>query len=144
MNVIDYPQIIDGNIHADYRGVLKYFNEFDLESVKRFYIAEHPDTDVVRAWQAHQKEKKWFHVIDGSFKVVLVRIDDWTTPSKKLKCEEIRLDSEKNQVLNIPGGYASGFQALSPNSKLMIFSDFTLEESLKDDFRFPKDLWYNW
>jgi len=79
------PQIIQGNIHEDERGKLFYANEFDLSDVKRYYIIEHPDTKVIRAWQAHKKEQKWFQVISGSFLVAVVQPDNWEKPSEKLE-----------------------------------------------------------
>ena len=62
------PGIIQGGQHVDARGKLTFFNDFDMGAVKRFYVIEHPDTETVRAWQAHKTEQKWFHVIAGSFK----------------------------------------------------------------------------
>jgi dTDP-4-dehydrorhamnose 3,5-epimerase-like enzyme len=135
---------IQGGIHSDQRGTLKYFNNFDLQPIKRFYISEQPDIQIIKAWQAHQKERKWFYAIDGSFKIVLVKPDNWENPAKDLAYQEFILAASENEVLSIPAGFASGFQALVPHSRLMIFSDFTLEQSLADDFRFEKDMWYNW
>ena len=51
-------QIIKGGEFQDERGKLIYFNDFDLTIVKRFYIIEHPDTEIVRAWQGHKKRRK--------------------------------------------------------------------------------------
>lgn len=135
---------IIGGAHSDHRGTLKYFNNFSLEPIKRFYISEQPDVNIIKAWQAHKIERKWFYVLEGSFRVVIVEPDNWQTPSKNLPFEEFILTASKNEVLCIPAGCATGFKALQPHSKLMIFSDFTLEESLLDDFRFEKDLWFKW
>jgi dTDP-4-dehydrorhamnose 3,5-epimerase-like enzyme len=137
-------ELIKGGIHTDQRGTLRFFNNFDLGPIKRFYVSEHADVNVVKAWQGHKKEQKWFYVIAGSFKVVLVQPDDWDSPSENLKYEKFVLDVNKNEVLSVPGGHASGFKALLPNSKLMVFSDFSLDDSLNDDFRYGKDLWYKW
>lgn len=137
-------KIIRGGVHTDERGSLRYFNSFDLGPIKRFYVSEHPDVNIVKAWQAHKQEQKWFYVIAGSFKVVLVKPDDWNNPSENLEYKEFILNVDKNEVLSIPKGYASGFKSLSPKSKLMIFSDFLLKDSLNDDFRFDKGFWYKW
>jgi len=146
MNVknLDGAKLVKGGIFNDCRGTLKYFNDVDLSPVKRFYLMEHPDVNVVRAWQGHQVERKWFYVLSGSFKVVLVRPDHWTDPSTNLEHEEFLLESDMNQVLYIPGAYANGFQALVPESKMMIFSDASLEDSAADDYRFDKSMWYKW
>lgn len=136
--------IIQGGTHEDQRGKLTFFNDFDMSPVKRFYIIEHPHTEVVRAWQGHQKEQKWFYVLKGVFKIVLVQPDNWQKPSGSLSTEEYILRPVENTVLHVPGNYATGFKALEPKSKIMVFSSFTVEESSKDDYRFDKDLWYDW
>lgn len=136
--------IIEGGKHEDARGKLIFFNDFDMSDVRRFYVIEHRDTDVVRAWQGHQKEEKWFYVIDGSFKMILVQPDDWQNPSAELKTEEFVLESTQQKILYVPGGYANGLKALQPKSRIVVFSSFTVEESAKDNFRFDKDEWYDW
>lgn len=136
--------LIKGGVHRDSRGVLKFYNDFDMSLVKRFYIAEHFDITVIRAWQGHQIEQKWFYVTEGAFKVILVRPDNWANPSANLPYQEYVLKADQNEILNIPAGVATGFQALKPLSKLMIFSDVTLAQSIDDDFRYDKDLWYKW
>jgi dTDP-4-dehydrorhamnose 3,5-epimerase len=136
--------IIQGAQFEDERGKVIFFNEFDMSGVRRFYLIEHPDTLVVRAWQGHKKEQKWFYAISGSFKVVLVQPDNWERPSPELKAEEFLLKAGDNTILHIPGNYANGFKALEPKSKIMVFSSFTVEESSNDNFRFDKNLWYNW
>lgn len=138
------PKIIQGADHQDERGTIFFFNDLDLSVVKRFYVIEHPNGEIVRAWQGHKKEEKWFYVMDGSFKVVLVKPDDWENPSVHLKVNEFILKAASNQVLYVPGGYANGFKALQPKSRIIVFSSFTVEESAKDNFRFDKDQWYNW
>ena len=137
-------QIIQGGEFVDPRGKLIFFNDFDLSKVKRFYVIEHPDKEVVRAWQGHQKEEKWFYVLEGGFKIVLIKPDNWEHPSDNIEGEEFILQSGKHQVLYVPGGFANGFKALEAKSKIMVFSSFTVEESSNDNFRFDKDLWYNW
>lgn len=138
------PALISGGSHQDERGKLIFFNELDLKPVRRFYTIEHPDTKVVRAWQAHKVEQKWFYVIAGTFKMVIVQPDDWDNPSQELEFKEFILKSESNQVLHVPGNYATGFIALEANSKMMVFSDFTVLEAPGDDFRFPNNMWYKW
>ena len=44
----------------------------------------------------------------------------------------------------IPLGYANGIKALETNSKLIVFSSQTLENAKKDDYRFEKNLWFDW
>ncbi|MEO6133707.1 MAG: hypothetical protein ABIP35_01055 [Ginsengibacter sp.] len=137
-------QIIRGGDHEDVRGKLTFFNEFDMKSVRRFYLIEHPDTKVVRAWQAHKIEQKWFHVLKGSFKLILVQPNDWTTPSPDLSFQKFILKKGDNKIIHVPGGFASGFQAVEPDSELLVFSDFAMADAGTDDYRFDKNLWYQW
>jgi len=136
--------ILAGGQHDDARGKLIFFNDFNMAGVKRFYVIEHPDTQIVRAWQGHQKEEKWFYAVDGSFKIVLAQPDNWQNPSAELNTEEFVLDSTEPRILYVPGGFANGFKALKQKSRILVFSSFTVEESSKDNFRFDKSLWYQW
>ena len=140
----EIPSIIQGGLYKDERGTLSFFNEFDLLRVRRFYVIEHPDVRVVRAWQAHKIEQKWFYVIAGSFKIVIAKPEEWLGASEKLPLQEFILKSGDNRLLHIPGGFANGFKALKPDSQLMVFSDFPITKAGSDDFRFDKSLWYDW
>ena len=44
-------------------------------------------------------------------------------------------------ILEVPEGSATAFKSLEDGSKLMVFSNFTLEESMADDIRFPLEAW---
>ena len=138
------PQLIIGKTHHDERGSISFINELDLSPVKRFYSITPKDTSIVRAWQGHQKESKWFQVTSGEFLIRLVKVDNWETPSKDLVVEEFILSEKNPQVLYIPKGYANGFQSTKENSTLLVFSDTTLETSKNEDFRFNPNYWSNW
>lgn len=138
------PEIIQGGEHTDARGKLTFFNDFDMKHVRRFYQIQHPDVQVIRAWQAHKIEQKWFTVLEGSFKIVIVKPGEWLGANENSDPKEYILKSGDNQILHIPGGFANGFQALEPNSRLIVFSDFEFEKAGSDDFRFDKNLWYDW
>lgn len=120
-------RLIEGNLHSDERGVVRFVNGFDMSRVVRMYCIE-PKLGVVRAWQGHKRETKWFYVAKGSF---LVKTVDMETKSRK---EYLMLSSE-SKVLEIPRGYYNGFEALEEGSVLMVFSDLDLEASKGDDFR---------
>lgn len=137
-------QLIDGGIFKDERGKLRFVNDFDFSDVKRFYIIENNSVDVIRAWQGHKIERKFFYVVLGSFLICAVKIDDWDNPSATLRVEKYILNDRKSQILMIPAGYANGIKALEPNSKLLVFSSQTLEDAKNDDYRFEKDMWYDW
>jgi dTDP-4-dehydrorhamnose 3,5-epimerase-like enzyme len=132
------PNLISGNCHQNERGQLFYNNDFDTSCTKRIYVIENHSIDFVRAWQGHKVEQRWFSAIQGSFKIQLVIVDNWDTPSENLPRIEYHLHSEKLDILHIPAGYISSIKALEEKSKLVVMSDYHLGE-LNDDFRYPSD-----
>ena len=133
------PTLFHDKVFTDVRGKLFYNNELDMTGIKRSYLIEVPETNIVRAWQAHRFEKKWFPVTKGRFIIKLIKIDDWKDPSLDLNILEYKLDSQISETLYVPEGYATGIKAQKDGSKIMVFSSFTLEESINDDFRFPAE-----
>ncbi len=138
------PQIIKGNTHTDHRGTLRFVNDFDLKDVRRFYTIQHTDTSVIRAWQGHKTESKWFFPLKGSFVVAWVKIDNFDNPSDNLKAEYKILQAKEPEVIFLPPGYANGLRALEPESQIAVFSDMTLEESLKERHKYPPEKWFDW
>lgn len=138
------PELINGGQHTDHRGTVIFMNEFDMSPVKRVYFAEHTDTEVVRAWQAHAQERRWFFCVKGAFSLRLVQIDDFNNPSENLVSHNYTLSENTPQVLCAPAGYANGFRALDPNSKLAIFADAHLGENPDDQYRYDKNKWAQW
>ncbi len=136
--------LIEGHVHQDDRGELRYNNKLSLKTVKRFYQITCKETNTIRAWQGHQFESKFFTVLNGRFEINLIKIDDWQKPSIELKIDKLTLDCTKHQTLVVPGGFVTGIKNLEPNAKLLVFSDTTLEKSLEDDFRFDKNYWNPW
>lgn len=67
-------QLIQGGVFEDNRGKFIFANDFDLTPIQRLYHIHHPDTEVVRAWQGHKVESKWFHCIKSSFDIKLAPI----------------------------------------------------------------------
>lgn len=134
---MELPKIIKGGKHTDARGTLSYFNEFDMSSINRIYMIEHPDIDVERGWRGHKIEQRWFSVCKGSFLVKLVKIDNWTTPDAKVKQHVFTLTD--GEILHAPKEYASCLRAIEPNSKILIFADSKIENAGLDDYLFPTD-----
>ncbi|WP_436488123.1 WxcM-like domain-containing protein [Chitinophaga sp. ARDCPP14] len=136
--------LIKGASFTDHRGTLKFVNDFSFPDVKRFYQMLHHDVSVVRAWQGHRVEQKYFYVVKGAFVLAWVKIDDWDKPSPGLKADHVILNEDEPVVLSVPAGYANGIKALIPGSVLMVYSDLTLEESAADRWSFPEDQWFDW
>lgn len=134
---------IQGGIAMDIRGQIRFANDFDMSTVKRFYIIKNTDLDLVRGWRAHRIEQRWFYVLAGKFSVDVVKIDDWNNTSTELIVENIILDSSKNQVLHLSSGYGTAFQALEPESELLVFADYGIENAQIDDYTYPLDYFVN-
>ena len=144
MEIMSEIKIINGGIFTDYRGKIAHVNELDMTEIKRFYIIHHHDIDTIRAWHAHQNEKKWFYCLKGSFTTAFVKIDNWENPSINLKPEIFKLSEKNSKIICIPEGYANGIKADEPNSILMVFSDKVLSEAVNDSWRYDKNMWMNW
>ena len=136
----DYA-LIQGEIYEDDRGALRFVNDFNMAEIIRFYEIAPKNEDIIRAWQGHEYEKKWFHCLAGSFVINLVAIDNIKNPSNQLVPQRIELEAGSPQILEVPGGYATGIKASSNNSRLQVFSNYGLEASAADDYRFPLDKW---
>ena len=141
--LLEDPLLIKGDEFIDERGSLSFVNDFTFDYVKRFYIIKHTSSNIIRAWQAHKSEMKFFYVLHGEFIVNLVKIDNWKNPSKENEVISYRLSKRNNSILVIPKGYANGFINTEKNSELLVFSSASLEESLKDDYRFDKNYFKN-
>ena len=141
---MEEPVLIKGGLSVDDRGEVGFVNDFHFDGVKRFYTLQNHSKGFVRAWHGHKKESKYFHVIKGAALVCAVKIDDWSTPSQGLKVIKYTLSEKSPSALFIPSGYANGFMSLTDDCKIIVFSTSTIEESLKDDFRFDARYWDPW
>lgn len=138
------PELFSGDTFVDDRGTIGFVNDFRFEGIQRFYwvINHHPGT--VRAWHGHKREHKYVFAVSGTSLVACVEIDDWAQPSPSLQVHRFVLSEQKPAILHIPAGYANGFMSLTADSKLILFSTSTLEESSQDDYRFPARHWDPW
>lgn len=134
---------IAGGIAKDHRGQIRFVNDFDMAEVKRFYIIKNIDTELIRGWRAHRIEQRWFYVVSGAFEVNLVRIDDWDKASPNLPLEKRILKADGQQVLHVPAGYGTAFQALRPESELLVFADYGINNAKNDDYTWPVDYFLN-
>jgi len=140
-DALNKPTIIKGDRASDNRGQLSFVNKFNFKGVKRFYVVDNVSVDVIRAFHGHKKEAKYAYVSTGSAVVAAVKMDDIKSPSKKNKVHRFELSAKEPRILHIPSGYANGFKFLEKKSKIIFFSTASLEESKKDDYRFPHDYW---
>lgn len=141
VNSREEPNLIPGGLAVDDRGQLTFANAFSFDRVRRFYIVENFSTSTVRAFHGHLQEEKFVLVVSGSAIVAAVHLDDVQRPNADIKPTRFVLSSRQPSILRIPAGYANGFRPLESGTKIIFFSTATLEESAKDDYRFPHDYW---
>jgi dTDP-4-dehydrorhamnose 3,5-epimerase len=137
-------KLIKGGLSVDERGEVGFVNDFGFEGVKRFYTLTNHIRRFVRAWHGHKYESKYFHVVQGAALICAVEIDKWENPSKNLNIQRFTLSANTPAVLYIPKGFANGYMSLTDDCKIIVFSTSTLEESLKDDYRFSARYWDPW
>ncbi len=141
---MEEPKLIKGGLSVDDRGVVGFINDFKFEGIRRFYTLLNHRNGFVRAWHGHKKESKYFHVANGAALLCAVKIDSWENPSVNIEVQRFTLSDKSPAILYIPAGYANGFMSLTDDCKIIVFSTATLDESLKDDFRFPARYWDPW
>ena len=132
------PKLVRGNSYKDLRGTLFFNNDFDMAAIRRIYVIENKSTNVIRAWQGHVIEQRWFSALQGSFKIELIAIDDWNMPNKKLERLQYIIDATKLDVLHVPSGCISSIQSFEEGSKLLVMADYLMGE-IEDQYRFPVD-----
>jgi len=131
------PSIIYGECHKDKRGLLSYNNSFDASIVKRFYTIEN-NLNLIRGWQGHKIEQRWFSVIKGEFEIKLIKINDWDNPEKKNKKIIFKLSDEALDILHVPAGYITSIESFIKGGKLLVMSDYKLGD-INDDYKFSRE-----
>jgi dTDP-4-dehydrorhamnose 3,5-epimerase len=138
------PKLIEGRYVVDDRGAVGFVNDFNFQGVKRFYTVANHSAGFVRAWHGHSHEAKYCTAVRGAFLVCCIRIDDWSNPAADLPIKRFVLSEQNPAVLYVPAGFVNGFKSLTDGAKILFYSTSTLEESLKDDIRFPAYRWDPW
>ena len=134
-------------IFIDDRGVL--FQLFDVKNekitfdgkryiklplIKRIYLVGNFSKNTIRGMHYHKREWKYFIVIKGSAKFVVSPTDRVTSRTK------IFILSDKfPEVLIVPPKNFNGWRALEDDTLLIGMSNFSLKESLRDDYRISPD-----
>ena len=130
-----------GSRHQDNRGVITYNNDFDASPVKRIYIIENADTALVRGWQGHKIERRWFCCVSGSFEIAVVKIDNFEAPNPQSAIHRFVLTDHELTYLAVPAGCMTAIRALDINSKLLVMSDFRLGE-IQDEYRLDSNYFH--
>ncbi|WP_293295416.1 WxcM-like domain-containing protein [Allomuricauda sp.] len=133
--------VIAGDTFQDERGEMRFFNSLNMNEIVRFYEISPANQDIIRGWQGHQHEKKWFYCLSGGFVINIIEINDFNRPSEDLTPIRVELESSNPRILAVPGGFVTAIRATSNNARLQVFSNAALNDSKNDDFRFPIDQW---
>lgn len=123
--------LIQGGVHADARGILRFCNDFDLSGVKRFYTIRNSAAEPKRGWIMHKRETKWFFPVLGVTKVS-VRLAG-SGPSDVFTCV---LDAALPEVLKIDPEQWFCIEQ-DGSAEVQVFSNCRVGEFADDDFRSP-------
>ena len=141
MKFVADVELIKGGVHKDERGIVTFFNTFDVSRADRFYTVHSQKTHQIRGWVGHRREHKWFTALSGTLIVAVVKPDNWDAPSKRLEVKQFSLSSEEPAVLYVPPGHATASIMLTPDAHLGIFSSGNIEDASSDDYRFDAGIW---
>jgi hypothetical protein len=133
--------IIQGGRYTDQRGTIISSNDLDMSQIRRQYIIEHNDPNIIRAWQGHRYESKWMRCLLGSFIINLIKPISIENPTGLELAEVIPLLASQNQILHIPGGYYIGIKSDTNYGMLQVYSDVRYIEANLDDLRQKIDFW---
>lgn len=125
------PKLTKGGDFTDNRGTLFFNNDFDASLAKRIYVITNQNINFVRGWQGHNIEKRWFLSITGEFTIFVKKMDD-----SQEEAQKFLLSSDSLDVLYVPNGYLTAIISDKKESKLMVMSDYHLNE-INDDIRKP-------
>jgi hypothetical protein len=134
-------RLIEGGSHTDARGIVTFFNDFNVSEADRFYTVRSHRIHQIRGWIGHRREHKWFTALAGSLIVAVVTPDNWDAPSRNLEVKEFTLSSIEPAMLHVPPGHATASIMLTPDAHLGVFSSGKIEDAGSDDYRFDAGMW---
>ena len=138
------PKIVDLFRHIDDRGILDQIFNSDLPfQIKRIYTTI-SNKAVIRGMHGHQKEWKALYVSKGLIKIVVFPFDA-INQKNSMNSNVVNFDEKllrvftlsdmKPQLLIVPSRHYHGYTSLDKESRLIILSNLSLEETKKDDYR---------
>ena len=126
-------ELIQGGVHADDRGSLRFCNDFDMSAVRRFYTIANSAEEPVRGWIGHRRETKWFFPLKGVTTIDVEAMEDSRAETPRRR-EEFVLEAGKPSVLKVePGNWFCIKQ--NGSAEVMVFSDCKVGEFENDDLR---------
>ena len=130
-------ELIQGGLHTDARGVLRFCNDFDMSDVKRFYTIANSAEQPVRGWIGHKRETKWFFPVRGKTVIEVERFGQDLQEGQDCVGEvtaKLVLVADEPKVVKVPPG--NWFKIVQDgDAEIMVFSDCKVGEFEGDDFR---------
>ena len=144
-NLSEKPQSIELKVFIDDRGeFISILDEIQnlnprIGQIKRIYYIVNPSRGIIRGLHYHQKEWKFFVIVKGSAKFVILNPDNPSEIYTFVSSER------KANLIVVPPKYAHGWISLKDDAILVCASNVTTQESLADDKRFDPyqfgDVW---
>lgn len=103
--------------------------------IKRIYYVYNYGRGVVRGFHFHKKEWKYFIIVSGAAKFVVL------APEKPEEVFTFVGSSRMPNLVVVPPGYANGWVSLEDGTVLVCGSTASFEESIVDDQRFDPYKW---
>jgi dTDP-4-dehydrorhamnose 3,5-epimerase-like enzyme len=103
--------------------------------IKRVYYVYNYGRGVVRGFNFHKKEWKYFIIASGAAKFVAI------DPENSEEVFTLISSARNPSRIVIPPGYANGWVSLEDNTVLVCGSTASFEESIADDQRFDPFKW---
>ena len=127
------PSVIECDVHADARGVLRFCNGFDMSSVKRFYAISNSAEQPRRGWIGHKRENKWFFPVRGETTIVVSPMNESTNLTRYSRLH-YTLHAETPVVLKVSCNNWFYIEQ-HDGAEVVVFSDSKVGEYESDDFR---------
>jgi len=126
--MIEGVKLLEVPRFSDERGTLtQIFEEAkELPKARRIYIVKNWNQSTVRAFHKNFSETKYFYVINGAVKFVLVD-DRQKSPTYQQK-DTFVLTSENPEILIVPPEVYNGWKALTDNAVLLGIANTTMKE----------------
>lgn len=126
-------EVIHGGLYTDARGSLRFCNDFDMASVRRFYTISNSPEQPVRGWIGHKRETKWFFPLKGT---TTIKVEPMSESTGSICSTRFNLIADAPSILKIPGGNWFCIEQ-HDGAEVMVFSDCKVGEFENDDLRRP-------
>jgi dTDP-4-dehydrorhamnose 3,5-epimerase-like enzyme len=107
--------------------------------LERLYFVGNFGKGIIRGFHKHEKEWKCFFVTKGAAKFVLVK--EKSAARNDVEIETYTITSKHPSILVVPPGIHNGWMSLEEETTVLGISNFTIDETKKDDSRVDPYFW---